>query len=129
MKPKINFITLAVNDLEESIAFYSRVFNFRISEQSEDLCLFELEDDFYLAIQNSASFSVQTANKQVGVLSAGFILSHTASSLEEVDALVRTAEQFGCKKTKMLDEDWGYSVTVRDINGHHWEMVFFRDAH
>jgi len=127
MKPKINFITLSVSDLEESISFYKNVFGFPVSDKSENLCLFELLDNFYLTIQTRSEFFDQAENENADVLSAGFILSHTAASRFEVDDVVEKALESGAIKIKSLDENWGYSVTFRDINGHHWEIVFMRE--
>ena len=127
MKPKINFITLSVTDLEESISFYKNVFGFPVSDKSENLCLFELLDNFYLTIQTRSEFFDQAENDNADVLSAGFILSHTAASRFEVDDVVEKALEYGAIKTTSLDENWGYSVTFKDINGHHWEIVYMRE--
>ena len=121
MKPKINFITLAVENLEKSIKFYENAFGFSVSESNESLCLFELEDDFYLVLSQKEEFK-----KQVGELekSSGFILSHAAETKKELEQIVAKAEKSGAKRVKVLDEDWGYSVTLSDLDGHHWEIVF-----
>jgi predicted lactoylglutathione lyase len=127
MKPKINFVTLAVSDMEKSITFYTQVFDFPVSEKSENLSLFELQDDFYLAIQTRQDFFEQAENDDSQVLSTGFILSHNAESVQEVDAIVEKAQRLGSKKIRTLNENWGYSITFRDINNHHWEIVFVKN--
>ena len=85
MRSKINFITLAVSNLQESIKFYREVFQFEINEQDENLCLFKLEDNFYLTLQTRKDFILQSGDNNSSFQSAGFILSHNAESIEEVD--------------------------------------------
>ncbi|MBE8714983.1 VOC family protein [Sphingobacterium hungaricum] len=123
MTPKINFITVAVEDMQESIEFYQQVFNFKIAEQSEDLCLFDMENGFYFVIQTKADFLQQRDNQNPAERSSGFILSCSLDSTEQVDMLVSRAEKMGAVQVKKLNEEWGYSVVIKDINGHHWEIV------
>ena len=64
MRPKVNFITLAVTDPEKSIAFYKNAFGFPtegILEGYDDHCLFELEDDFILVLYRRKDFLPLTA--------------------------------------------------------------------
>jgi len=124
MKPKINFITVPVENIEISQKFYQNIFDFPISDQNDELCLFELKDNFFFVIQKDTSFINQTKDSDKNFVSNSFILSHEAASRNEVDAIVKKAEQNGAKKVKTLDEDWGYSVTITDINGHHWEILY-----
>lgn len=124
MKPKINFITLPVKSIELSKKFYQDTFEFPVSEQSDELCLFELNDNFYFVIQKSTAFMNQIQNSDPDFISNSFILSHEAASRNEVDAIVEKAEYNGAEKVKVLDEDWGYSVTIIDINKHHWEILY-----
>jgi len=124
MKPKINFITLPVENIEISKKFYQDTFEFPISEQNDELCLFELNDNFYFVIQKSTAFMNQIHNQDHNFTSNSFILSHEASSRTEVDEIVKKAEYNGARQVKVLDEDWGYSVTIADINKHHWEILY-----
>lgn len=124
MNPKINFITVPVADLKESKKFYHEAFGFPISEQNEELCLFELNDNFYFVIQKSSEFNKQTDFSIENYRSSRFILSHNAASKKEVDDIVKKAEHKGAKRIKKMDEDWGYSITIKDIDGHFWEILY-----
>lgn len=124
MRPKINFITLAVEDIAVSIAFYQSAFSLSIAEQSDELCLFEMEDDFYVVIQAKDDFLNQVGQSTKNISRAGVILSHNATSETEVEQIVAQALKAGAERVKTLTEDWGHSVTLRDINGYHWEIVY-----
>lgn len=121
MRPKINFITLAVENLEKSITFYKNAFGLSISDMNENLCLFEMEDDFYLVLSQKEDFAKQV-NDFKG--SSGFILSNSVISKKEMEQVVSKAEKFGAKRVKELNEEWGDSITIMDLDGHHWEFVY-----
>ena len=94
MKPKINFITLAVTDLNKSIDFYTNGFGFPskgISNSNEDHCMFDLDDKFSLVLYRRQDFLALTANPNQIEKSSGFILSHTAQSKEEVNEILKSA--------------------------------------
>lgn len=124
MRPKINFITLAVEDLKKSIAFYKNAFGLTISDMNENLCLFEMEDDFYLVLSQKEDFAKQVDNFRG---SSGFILSNSVVSKKEMEQVVSKAEKFGAKRVKELNEEWGDSITIMDLDGHHWEIVYTKD--
>src|SRR5690606_20401346 len=110
MEPKINFITLAVADIAKSKDFYQNAFGFPVSEQNDTLCLFGLKDDFYFVIQQNSELAKQTEDPRPDLPSSRFILSHNASSREEVESIANKAQENGGTKIKTLDEAWGYSV-------------------
>lgn len=124
MKAKINFITLAVSDLAVSKSFYEQAFQFTAAEVSEDLCLFTLEDNFYLTLQQTDTHLPQAIPQETTVSSAGFILSHRVAQREEVDEIVEHAITCGAKKVSTVIEEWGYAITITDLDGHHWEIVY-----
>ena len=128
MKPKINFITLAVADLKKAKAFYQNAFNFPVTDETDILCLFSLADDFSLALEERSAFLEQAGAQNPEATSAGFILSHRAHSLEEVNQIVKRAEAAGANRVKTTDEDWGYSIILTDPDGHPWEIVYLVNA-
>ena len=127
MKPKINFITLAVSDLNKSIDFYTNGFGFPskgISNSNEDHCMFDLDDKFSLVLYRRQDFLALTANPNQTEKSTGFILSHTTQSKEEVNEILKSALKFGGTQIgQTKDEPWGYSVNVTGPDGHQWEIV------
>jgi len=128
MKPKVNFITLAVSDLNKSVAFYSNGFGFPtkgIQEGNEEHCMFDLDDNFSIVLYRRQEFLPLTANPDLAEQSAGFILSHIAQSKAQVDDILQSVLTVGATQIgKIQDEPWGYSASIADPDGHQWEIVF-----
>lgn len=125
MSAKINFITLAVENILRARDFYTVVFGFPLSDQTNELCLFALDDHFYLALQQRLDFAAQTQSRAA---SGGFILTYKTASAVAVEKIVGVAEKLGATRLETLDEAWGYSVTFRDLDGHHWEILHQDEA-
>lgn len=131
MRPRINFITLAVGDLEKSFHFYSQGLGLpslgRL-EGYEDHVLFELENGFGLVLYARAEFLKFSLNAAAPVPSAGFILTHFASSKVEVDTILKRALAAGATKAgEPRDLAWGYTVNFADPDGHQWEITWNPD--
>jgi predicted lactoylglutathione lyase len=127
MKPKIDFITIAVTDLEKSISFYKDGLGLPtkgIQEGHEDHCLFELDRDFSLVLYRRDEFVKFTGNLQPTENSAGFIISYFAESKEEVDSILQKALQAGGRQIGVAKEEaWGYTANFADPDGHPWEIT------
>lgn len=80
-----------------------------------------MEDDFYLVLSQQDDFAKQV-NDFKG--SSGFILGNSVTSKKEMEQVVSKAEKFGAKRVKELNEEWGDSITIMDLDGHHWEFVY-----
>lgn len=128
MKPKINIITLAVNDLEKSIVFYKDGLGLPTEGLVEgaDHIIFDLEGDISLVLflrseleEFGQSNSFENSSK--------VILSHAAESKEEVDSILKSAAEFGgtLLPNQPKEYDWGYSGYFKDLDGHIWEIVYF----
>jgi catechol 2,3-dioxygenase-like lactoylglutathione lyase family enzyme len=132
MKPRIKVLTLAVDDLERSLAFYRDGMGLEtkgiIGEQFENgaVVFFHLNDDLILALWPSASLSkdagIDATRERLGAISIG----HNVSSKEEVDAVVDQAKRAGAVIINQPhDRFWGgYSGYFRDPNGHLWEIAW-----
>jgi uncharacterized protein len=130
MKPKINIITLAVEDLAKSIAFYKDGLGLPtqgLAEGVSDHILYELQDNLSLVLFLRSKLDVVTQLNGIQ-RSSEFILSCTAESKEEVDSILKSALTAG--GTILPDQpkeyDWGYSGHFKDPDGHIWEIVYFR---
>lgn len=128
MKAKISIITLAVHDLDKSIAFYRDGLGFPMEELVEgaDHIIFGMEGDLSLVLYLRTELeefnglnSAETPNE--------FILSCAADSKEEVDSVLNTAVEFGGASlpNQPKEYDWGYSGYFKDPDGHIWEVVYF----
>jgi predicted lactoylglutathione lyase len=131
MRPRINFITLAVEDLEKSFAFYRQGLGLpslgRL-EGNEDHVLFELENDFGLVLYARPEFMKFILEPAAATRSAGFIISHFAESKAEVDLILQRALAAGATRVgEPKTEPWGYSANFADPDGHQWEITWNPD--
>jgi uncharacterized protein len=132
MKPRIKVLTLGVHDLERSLAFYRDGLglptNGIIGQEFEDgaVVFFKMNDDLTLALYPTASLAkdakITATQARLGAVSIG----HIVNSREEVDAVMKQAEQAGAVVTDPPhDRFWGgYSGYFHDPDGHLWEIAW-----
>ncbi|MEK0083107.1 VOC family protein [Benzoatithermus flavus] len=132
MKPRIKVLTLAVNDLERSLAFYRDGMGLPtegiIGQEFEDgtVVFFNMNDDLILALYPAVSLAkdarITATPARLGAVSIG----HIVGSREEVDAIVGQAERAGAVVTDPpRDRFWGgYSGYFHDPDGHLWEIAW-----
>ena len=138
MKPQISVITLGVNDLEESLAFYrdglglqtngiiGTEFKGDESNPSGSVVMFKLQNGLILALYPRTELA-KDAKQPVGVASSTeFSLGHVVENKEEVDALLKRAKAAGATVTdEPHDRPWGiYSGYFQDLDGHLWEIIW-----
>lgn len=130
MEPKIDFITIAVADLKKSVSFYENGFGLPttgMQDENKEHCLFELEN-LTLVLYKRKDFLELTGNPAQTETSAGFVLSYTASSKEQVEKILKKAIEAGATKVgEPQDESWGYSAIIADPDGHQWEIIYMSD--
>lgn len=129
MKPRINFITLAVADLNKAMIFYKEGLGFPtkgIKEGFEDHVLFDLDKGFGLVLYEESKFAETIKDIELHKQTTSkCIISHFAQSKEEVDAILQQALRAGATQIgKPKDEAWGYCVNFADLDGHLWEICF-----
>jgi hypothetical protein len=132
MKQRINVLTLAVSDLERSLAFYRDGMGLPTKgvtgQEFEDgaVVFFHLNDGLILALYPAASLSkdakIAATENRLGAVSIG----HLLGSKEQVDAVMRQAERAGAVITDPAhDRFWGgYSGYFHDPDGHLWEIAW-----
>jgi len=132
MKPRIKVITLGVGDLEKSLAFYHDGLGLPtqgiIGTEFGDgaVVFFNLNDDLVLALYPRTALA-KDAKLAVGPPSpSGFSIGHNVNSKQEVDAVMKQAENAGAKITDPAhDRFWGgYSGYFQDPDGHLWEIAW-----
>lgn len=128
LKPKINIITLAVNDLEKSITFYKDGLGLPMEELvvDTDHIIFGMEGDLSLVLYIRTELEEFNQSSSVEK-SSNVILSHAAESKEEVDSILKKVTEFGgtILPNYPQEYDWGYSGYFKDPDGHIWEIVYF----
>ncbi len=125
MKPRINIITLAVDDVEKSLTFYRDGLGLPAPWYAgADHVAFELQPDLSLVLYPRTEVA-KIANQTDAVRrSSECILSHAAASKEEVDTiLIRAEAAGGTLPSQPAEEPWGYSGYFKDPDGHLWQIM------
>ena len=132
MKPRITVITLGVDDLEKSLAFYRDGLGWPtqgiVGREFEHgaVAFFDLQGGLKLAlwprrsIAHDADISLQSPS--VTELTIG----HNVNSEKEVDAVMEQAKAAGAKIVKPAENTFwgGYGGYFQDPDGHLWEVVW-----
>jgi len=132
MKPRITLVTLGVDDLERSLAFYRGGLGLAtpgiIGKEFEHgaVVFFDLQPGLKLALWPRASLAHDTGLpvSQRGV--PGFSLAHNVASQQEVDAVMDQAAKAGAAITKAAGATFygGYAGYFQDPDGHLWEVAW-----
>ena len=142
MKPRINVITLAVDDLERALVFYRDGLGLRTkgivgtqfpgtkTDAAGAVAFFELENTLILALYPRSELA-KDAGIVLGPASSGeFSIAHLVESREAVDELVARAQRAGGIITdNPRERPWGiYSGYFKDLDGHLWEVIWDPDS-
>ena len=132
MHPHITLITLGVEDLERSVAFYRDGLGLPtggiVGTEFEfgAVAFFDLQPGLKLAIWPRRSLAHETGLPPGGPSPTASSLGHNVSSTEEVDAVMAQAAAAGAVIVRPARQtSWGgYSGYFRDPDGHLWEVVW-----
>lgn len=127
MEPRISFVTLGVEDLERSAAFYERVLELpRIPmPPGADVAFFEMGKT-WLALYPRPLLAADAGVSPERSGFRGFSLAHNVKSPSEVDALIGHAAANGGSLVKAGHQaDWGgYTGYFADPDGFLWEVAW-----
>ena len=138
MEPRLNVITLAVDDLERALAFYRDGLGLHtkgvVATDLVDettgaagaIVIFKLDGGLTLTLYPRSELA-KDADIPFGPPKTGeFSIGQLVESRAEVDALLAQAEQAGAALTgRPHDRPWGiYSGYFRDPDGHLWEIIW-----
>ncbi|GHO99393.1 hypothetical protein KSF_094410 [Reticulibacter mediterranei] len=132
MKPRITIITLGVDDLERSLAFYRDGLGLStegiVGKEFEHgaVAFFDLQSDLKLAIWPRNDLAHDATIAKTAPSPTEFTLGHNVSSKEEVDLVMEQARKAGAKIIKPAqDTFWGgYSGYFQDPDAHLWEILW-----
>ncbi|MEW6760401.1 MAG: VOC family protein [Pseudomonadota bacterium] len=132
MKPRISLITLGVEHLEQSVAFYRDGLGWEtegiVGREFEHgaVAFFAMEGGLRLALWPRASLAHDTGAPQGSLNSTEFSLAHNVASKEEVDAVMAQAKGAGARIVKPAADTFygGYAGYFADPDGHLWEVAF-----
>jgi len=135
MKPRISVLTLGVEDLERSVAFYRDGLGLPtdgiIGREFEHgaVAFFDLQSGLKLALWPRKSIMNDTGIPLQSSSALEFTIGHNVGSIEEVNALMAHAEKAGAKIVKPAGDTFygGYAGYFQDTDGHLWEVVYNPD--
>lgn len=142
MEPRIDTITLAVADLDRSLAFYRDGLGFEtdgivgeefVGDETTApgrAAMFRLAGGLVLSLYPASSLGQDAGGDASTVAGHGFSIGHTVGGRDEVDAALAAATAAGGTVVGIVGErPWGiYSGYFTDPDGHLWEVVAFTSA-
>jgi len=137
VEPRVDVITLAVEDLERALRFYRDGLGFEsrgvIGTQWTDeesgangaIAVFKFESGLLLSLYPRSDLAKDAAIPAGPARPGEFSLGQLVQSRAEVDELIEKAEAAGAAVTTPRDRAWGiYSGYFRDLDGHLWEIIW-----
>ena len=125
MRQKLNLITLGVNDMEKSTAFFEGLGWKKSSASVEGLSLFPL-GGMVLALHPRNELVKDATVSEEGSGFSGITLSYNAYSEREVDEVLVKVEKIGATIVKPAQKVYwgGYSGYFKDLDGHLFEVAY-----
>lgn len=132
MKPRITVITIGVDDLEGSLAFYRDGLGlptqgiFGTEFEIGAVAFFDLHAGLKLAIWPRTSIAHDTGIPLGNPSSTELTIGHNVASMEEVDSVMEQARKAGAVTVKPAQETFwgGYAGYFLDPDRHLWEVVW-----
>lgn len=124
MEQRISIVTLGVNDLQQSIAFFGRL-GWRRSGKEQGIAFFQC-GGVAVALYPRGKLAEDVGVSSEGGGFAGVTIAYNARSKADVDAVLAQAAAAGAMIVKPAQEAFwgGYSGYFRDIDGHFWEVAW-----
>ena len=132
MRARITVITLGVDDLLRSLAFYRDGLGFPtkgiVGTEFEHgaVAFFDLQPGLQLAIWPRADLAHDTGLLRSPPGATELSLGHNVNSQEDVDAVMERASRAGASIVKPAQATFwgGYAGYFQDPDGHLWEVVW-----
>jgi hypothetical protein len=132
MKPRVTFITLGVDDLQRSLAFYRDGLGLPtkgiIGQELEygAVVFFELEGGLTLALWPRESIARDAGVARSAPSATDLVLAHNVRAREDVDAVMQQAARAGAAVVKPPTATFygGYAGYFQDPDGHLWEVAW-----
>ena len=142
MEPRVDVITLAVEDLERALRFYRDGLGFESSgvvgtqwtdEESGAngaIAVFKFQSGLLLSLYPRSDLAKDAAIPTGPARPGEFSLGQLVQSRAEVDDLIERARAAGAAVTTPRDRPWGiYSGYFCDLDGHLWEVIWNPKRH
>ena len=122
----MTFITLGVQDLNQSIDFYENKFGWKRSELSNESIIFYELKGIHLSLYDREELAKDATVDPSGDGFKSFTMAYNARSEKEVDDLVENLLKQGVSIIKEPQKVFwgGYSSYIADPDGNLWEIAF-----
>ncbi|MFC0184052.1 hypothetical protein SAMN04515674_102408 [Pseudarcicella hirudinis] len=126
MNPRINIITLAVENLAKSLDFYEKGLGWKKSAASQESIAFFQLGGIVLSLYPGTLLAEDAGISEEGSGFSGITLAYNAKSENEVDEVIAKVESLGAVIVKRPQKVFwgGYSSYFRDLDGHLFEVAF-----
>jgi uncharacterized protein len=132
MKPRITLLTLGVDDLDESLAFYRDGLGLPtegiVGTEFEygTVAFFDLQNGVKLTLWPRKSLAHDLNIPLQSRSATDVTIGHNVASKEEVDAAMEQAKRAGAKIIKPAQETFwgGYAGYFQDPDDHVWEIAW-----
>jgi hypothetical protein len=132
MKPRITLLTLGVDDLERSLAFYGDGLGWPTegivgTEFAHGaVVFFDLQAGLKLALWEQKNIAHDTGLSPTPRSPTAFTIAHNTRGKEEVDEVMARAHAAGATIVKKPQDTFygGYAGYFQDPDGHLWEIAW-----
>lgn len=132
MNPHITLLTLGVDDLDRSVAFYRDGLGFPTQGivgadiENGAVAFFKLEGGLRLALWPRRSIAADTGLPASPRAPTNLTIGHNVPSRNDVDAVMAQALAAGATVVKAAHDTFygGYAGYFQDPDGHVWEVAF-----
>lgn len=132
MKPRVTVVTLGVENLERSLAFYRDGLGLAtegiVGTEFEygAVAFFELESGMKLALWSRDHIARDAGVPKSPRSPTEFTLGHNVNSKQEVDDIMAEAKEAGARIVKDAEDTFwgGYAGYFQDPDGHLWEVLW-----
>ncbi|GAA0872282.1 VOC family protein [Gangjinia marincola] len=126
MKQKIHIITLGVQRLGKTLAFYEEGLGWKRSEASKEKIVFFETGGIVIAFFDKSELA-KDANVADGVCEfSGITMAYNSKSEGEVDEVMKKVEGLGATIIKPAEKTFwgGYGGYFKDLDGHIFEVAY-----
>jgi catechol 2,3-dioxygenase-like lactoylglutathione lyase family enzyme len=132
MKPRITLLTLGVEDLERSVAFYRDGLGLPtkgiVGTEYEHgaVAFFDLQSGLKLALWKRDDLAWDAGIPKTSNSPTDFAIAHNVNSKAEVDVVMDQARTAGAVIVKGVHDTFygGYAGYFQDPDGHLWEIAW-----
>lgn len=131
MTPKSIVTSLAVTDLDTSLAFYRDGLGIATPGIDQGIITLEIANLSLFLIEKSEFEKYSKTGRALAHISQSSvecILSCAFNSRNEIDQILEKVEQYGgTVPNPPKEEEWGYTGYFKDPDGHLWEIVWSKN--